>query len=316
MRPPELFYGIDLGGTKIELVACDAALQVVYRRRIATPHQDFDTLLAALAGLVLAADAELGTCAPLGLGIPGIIDAASGAHLSTNVPALCGRQLLPALRAQLRRGVVMGNDCQCFALSEAHGGAAAGQPSMLGLILGTGAGAGYCADGLLLAGRQGVLGEWGHWPLAPALLARHGLPPWPCGCGASACLERYLSGRGVSALHQHLSGQAGASAAQLAERRAAGDAAAQAVYALHLELLGAAIATLVLAYDPHVIVLGGGLSRLPHLYRELPAAIAPHLLSGLRPPPILPPMFGDAGGARGAALLARQAGTHLVTEHA
>ncbi|WP_229506717.1 ROK family protein [Pseudoduganella rivuli] len=304
---PDYFYGIDIGGTKMELVACDANLAVRYRRRVPTPRDDYDTLVATLAALVGGADAELATSAPVGLGVPGIVDAASGTHLSANVPCLTGRQLLPVLRRRLERPVTLGNDCQCFALSEAHGGAADGMDSMLGLIIGTGAGAGYVVDGRLVRGRNGVAGEWGHWPMAPDLLQRYSLPAWPCACGARACLECYVSGTGLRRLHSHATGATGASAEQLALRRDSGDAVALRVLALHADLLGAALARIVLAYDPHAIVLGGGLSCMPHLYAALPAAVAAHLLPGLPVPPILPPAFGDAGGARGAALLARQA---------
>lgn len=364
-RQPDYFYGIDIGGTKMELVACDAGLAVRYRQRVPTPGASFDRFVAALVGLVRGADAALGARGPVGLGVPGIVDARSGAHLSANVPCLTGRQLLPVLRELLARPITLGNDCQCFALSEAHGGAADGLGSMLGLIIGTGAGAGYVVNGQLVRGRNGVAGEWGHWPMAPDLLRRHGLPAWQCACGAAACLECYVSGTGIRRLHGYLSGPVARAAAgelagagddvtapvqpgagrppraprggpgappaipaaipaeaslsgdgaeRLVARRAQGDAMAHRVLALHTELLGAALARIVLAYDPHAIVLGGGLSRMPHLYAELHDATATHLLPGLAVPPILPPAFGDAGGARGAALLARQA-NFSHTEH-
>jgi len=307
MASLEFFYGVDIGGTKMELVACDAALEVRHRQRVPTPGQDFGAFVDALCALVREADAALGVCAPVGLGVPGIVDQHSGQHLSANVPCLTGRALLPVLQARLQRSIVLGNDCQCFALSEAHGGAAHGAPSMFGLILGTGAGAGYVVGGQLVRGHNGVAGEWGHWPMNPDLLSRYDLPALPCACGGTACLERYVSGTGLRALHGMLAGSSGTSAEQLVAQRDAGDALARRTFSIHLDLLGAALARIVLAYDPHVIVLGGGLSQLPHLYQELAAATAPHLISGLRVPPILPPRFGDAGGARGAALLVRQA---------
>ena len=307
MQAPEIYYGIDIGGTKIELVACDAALQVRHRERVSTPTHDYDAFVETLVGLVRQADATLGARAPVGLGVPGIIDAQTGAHLSANVPCLTGRQLLPVLRQRLDRNIVIGNDCQCFALSEARGGAAGGAASMFGLILGTGAGAGYVVDGRLVRGRSGVAGEWGHWPISPALLQHYGLPALPCACSRTACLECYVSGSGLRKLHAHLSASPGLCAEELAALRDIGDPLAGAIFAMHLDLLGAALAQIVLAYDPHVVVLGGGLSQMTHLYRELPAAIAAHLIKGIAVPPVLPPAFGNAGGARGAALLAAQA---------
>jgi len=302
-----MYYGIDIGGTKMELVACDANLQVRHRQRVPTPTDDYDSFVDALASLVLQADATLGVRAPVGLGVPGIIDSISGKHLSANVPCLTGRLLLPVLRQRLDRVVVIGNDCQCFALSEAHGGAANGAPSMFGLIIGTGAGAGYVVNGHLVRGRNGVAGEWGHLPISPSLLEQYGLPVLPCACGRQACLERYVSGTGLRQLHALASGTAGINADLLAQAYKEGAPMAKRVFDMHLDLLGSALAQIVLAYDPHVVVLGGGLSQLPHLYRGLPSATAAHLIPGMSVPPILPPAFGDAGGARGAALLAAQA---------
>lgn len=302
-----MYYGIDIGGTKMELVACDADLLVRHRQRVPTPTDNYGQFVDALAGLVLEADAVLGVRAPVGLGVPGIIDSASGNHLSANVPCLTGRQLLPVLRQRLDRIVTLGNDCQCFALSEAHFGAAHGAPSMFGLIIGTGTGAGYVVNGRLVRGRNGVAGELGHLPISPSLLAQYGLPVLPCACGRKACLERYVSGTGLRKLHSIVSGTAGLNADLLAQAYNEGAPMAARVFEMHLDLFGSALAQVVLTYDPHVVVLGGGLSQMPHLYRGLPSATAAHLIPGLSVPPILPPAFGDAGGARGAALLAAQA---------
>ena len=301
-----LYYGVDIGGSKIELVAYQGdALRECWRRRVETPAQDFGAFVEAVAGLVEAADADLGGCGHLGLGLPGVVDPISGLQISSNVPALNGQAVAPALMARLGRAVALGNDCQCFALSEAHGGAAEGAESMFGAILGTGAGGGYCVNGRLLRGYNSLAGEWGHWPLPATLRERHGLPLWPCACGLLACLERYVSGTGLAALYGAFGGEA-LDAAAIKARADAGEALAQHCLAVHLDVLGAGLAGLVLALDPHVIVLGGGLSKLQYLYRELPAAVARHLFAGARVPPILMPAFGDAGGTRGAALLARQ----------
>lgn len=309
MTTAELYFGLDIGGTKIALAACDATLAVVHEQRIATPTADFDDFVAQTAALVRAAEIQLGRRATaVGVGMPGIVDAATGCQLSSNVPALNGRQVAPALTAALGRPVHLGNDCQCFALSEAQGGAADGLPSMFGAILGTGAGGGYCVGGRLVAGCNGLAGEWGHTPVPAALLMRHDLPLLDCPCGLRGCLERYVSGTGLATLYRlrSTSPEAAADALAVHELAAQGDEAAVEALAIHIELLGQALAGLVLVLDPHAIVLGGGLSKLQRLYDELPAAIARHLFPGAGVPPLLPPRFGDAGGARGAALLARQ----------
>lgn len=300
------WYGIDIGGTKIELVACADDLSVRHRERVATPTGNYDAFLQAVTGLVLAADAALGVgCQAVGIGLPGVRDRISGRQLSANVPALTGQQVGQDLQALLQRPLHLGNDLQCFALSEAHDGAAAGYPSMFGVILGTGAGGGYCIGGQLVAGCNGIAGEWGHWSLPATLLQRHELPLLDCGCGLRGCLERYVSGSGLAMIHQRRGG-APIDASAVVALAHQGHAIAEQALAIHRDLLGYSLASLILAYDPHVIVLGGGLSKLERLYVDLPAAIAPYLFEGVRVPPILSPTFGDAGGARGAALLARQ----------
>lgn len=308
---PRGFHGIDIGGTKIELVAYDSAFAAVFRERIATPGDDFAAFMQAIVELVARGDAALGpaslnaAAAPVGIGLPGVIDSATGCQISSNVPALNGRPVADTLQQALQRAVAIGNDCQCFALSEAQGGAADGLPTMFGAIIGTGAGGGYCVGGRLQRGLNGVAGEWGHWTVPAPLLAQYGLPVLDCPCGKKGCLERYVSGPGMSGLHVHFGGDATEPAAIVARANAGDEIAARAL-AAHLDLLGHAMAGIALTYDPHVIVLGGGLSNLAHLYQRLPAATQRHLFRGVLVPPILPPRFGDAGGARGAALLARQ----------
>ena len=302
------YHGIDIGGTKIELVAFAEEgrhLREVHRERVATPGTDFAEFVAAKQGLIARGDAALGSRAPVGIGLPGVIDSVSGRQLSSNVPALNGRLVAQSLEEALQRPLAVGNDCQCFALSEAQGGAADGLPTMFGAIIGTGAGGGYCVNGRLLRGLNGVAGEWGHCSLAAAQLAMYGLPLHDCPCGRQGCLERYVSGTGLRQLYRHFGGEDETPLAIIA-RAQGGSATARQTLDVHVDLLGHALATLVLGLDPHAIVLGGGLSQMAHLYDKLPAAIQRHLFSGVRTPPILPPAFGDAGGARGAALLVRQ----------
>lgn len=303
------WFGLDIGGTKIELVACGDDLDVGYRRRVATPTQDYDAFVRSVGELVESAEAELGrACHGIGIGLPGVVERASGRQLSANVPALTGQRVGHDLRTRLQRPLHLGNDLQCFALSEAHGGAAQGYASMFGAILGTGAGGGFCVEGRLVAGFNGIAGEWGHWTVPATLLARYGLPLLDCACGLRGCMERYVSGSGLALIHHHLGGEA-VDAGAIVALAHGGDAVAQRALDIHRDLLGHGFAGLVLALDPHVIVLGGGLSKVERLYDELPDAIAAHLFHGMRVPPILPPKFGDAGGARGAALLARQNAT-------
>lgn len=309
---PSAFLGLDVGGSKIELAAylsTGQELREVHKERVATPQDSLDGFLSAIEALVHAADQKLGQKAPVGIGLPGVMEAGTGLQLCSNLPALSGQPVAARLRERLARPVVVGNDLQCFALSECHGGAAHGAPSMFGLILGTGAGGGLCVNGQLLRGFNHMAGEWGHWSLPATLKARHSLPLLSCACGLHGCLERYVSGTGLAALHRHLRGNLSGEALDaqgIALAAQQGDDVARRALAIHLDVLAQGLASLMMLLDPHVIVIGGGLSRLSHLYTDLPGAIGAHLFKGMRVPPILPPRFGDAGGARGAALLARQ----------
>ncbi|NCT83673.1 MAG: ROK family protein [Comamonadaceae bacterium] len=298
-----IIHGIDVGGTKIELVSHDEDLRPLHRRRIDTPTQGIQAFIEAVAGLVQEADDRVGVAAAIGVGIPGFVDPRTGCHVSANIPALRGQRVPPMLQARLKRPVQVANDCHCFALSEAHGGAAARFDSMFGLVIGTGAAGGYCVNGRLLKGSNGALGETGHTPISAAVLQRHGLPLFDCACGQRGCLERYVSGSGLQAIYTHLSGEQrdGQAIMALAD---AGDATARQALAVHVDVLASSLASLVLHLDPGAIVLGGGLSQLGHLYEQLPDQVTRHLVRGMVAPPILPPAFGDAGGTRGAAVLA------------
>lgn len=306
-----LIHGIDVGGTKIELVSYDESLRPLHRQRIGTPARDIGAFVDAVAGLVGAAEARLGVRGDVGVGMPGFVDPRTGGHVSANLPATQGQPVRPLLEARLGRPVRLGNDCHCFALSEAHGGAAAAYPTMFGLVIGTGAAGGYCMDGRLLTGSHGTLGETGHTPVAAAVLEEHRLPIFDCPCGRRGCLERYVSGSGLQAIHRALGGTA-LDGEGIVARAGDGDAVARRALDVHLDVLASSLGSLVLHLDPHAIVLGGGLSKLAHLYAALPAQLARHLFPGLAPPPILRPAFGDAGGTRGAAVLALAASAEIA----
>jgi N-acetylglucosamine kinase len=305
MKNAPHYYGFDIGGTKIELACYDEELRLLRQWRVPTPTRDLKQFLDAVVDLVRQADAHVGEQGHIGIGLPGIVDPVTGRHLSANVPALTNQNLAVLLGERLERPIAIGNDCQCFALSEANGGAAAGVPTMFGLILGTGMGGGYCVGQRLLRGANGTLGDVGHVSVPAVTLERYQLPVLDCPCGLRGCIERYASGSGIRAIHAHFTGQP-LDAAQIVDQARAGDTAASHSLDVHIAILAHGIATLILHLDPHVIVLGGGLSKLDHLYTRLPPLVATHLFAGPRPPPILRPVFGDASGTRGAAILARQ----------
>lgn len=292
--------GIDLGGTKIEIVALDAQGEVLLRQRTATPQGDYTATLAAIVGLVDAAETQLGQRGSLGIGIPGAESLATGLIKNANSTCLIGQALRRDLEQLLAREIRLANDANCFALSEAVDGAGQGAGIVFGVILGTGVGGGIVVERRALTGANAIAGEWGHNPLP--LPRADDLPLPACYCGRSGCIEAYLSGPALAADHLRHTGVALA-AETIAERAEAGDLACDASLSRYEQRLGRALAGVINILDPQVIVLGGGLSKIERLYRNLPAACGPHVFSDVFCTRFLPPVHGDSSGVRGAAWL-------------
>ena len=292
--------GIDLGGSKIEIIALGDDGQALLRRRVATPQGDYPATLQAVAGLVTAAESELGRRGTLGIGIPGTESQASGLIKNANSTCLIGQPLRQDLQSLLQREVRLANDANCFALSEAIDGSGRDAEIVFGVILGTGVGGGIVVRQQVLTGANGIAGEWGHNPLPLPDTADLPLPA--CYCGRAGCVETYLSGPGMSADHRRHNG-ATLSAEQIEQRAAAGDAACEATLQRYEARLGRALAGIINVLDPQVIVLGGGLSKMQRLYRNLLERCGPHIFSDVFCNRILPPAHGDSSGVRGAAWL-------------
>jgi fructokinase len=295
-----LRFGIDLGGTKIELAALGAGGEILLRRRIPSPSRDYGAIVKTIAELVLEAERELGEAATVGVGTPGATSPATGRIKNSNSTALNGRALREDLERRLARPVRLANDADCFTLSEATDGAARGAKSVFGVIVGTGVGGGIVLDNRLLAGPNAIAGEWGHNPLPSPGPDDHPLPL--CYCGRRGCIETYLSGPGMSSDHARASGER-ASAVEIATRAAQGDAACEATLARHEARMARAIATVINVIDPEVIVLGGGLSHLARLYERVPRLWGAHVFSDDVRTRLVAPLHGDSSGVRGAAWL-------------
>ena len=295
-----LRIGIDLGGTKIEVIALAADGRVALRRRVATPQGDYGATLQTVAGLVAGVESELGARGTVGVGIPGAESLASGLIKNANSTCLIGQPLRADLQAVLQREVRLANDANCFALSEASDGAGRGAELVFGAILGTGVGGGIVVHGKILGGANAIAGEWGHNPL-PLPLADD-LPLPVCYCGRHGCIETYLSGPALSADHTKHTGD-DLEVPEIAARAENGDAACEATLQRYEARLGRALAGIINILDPQIIVLGGGLSNLPRLYRNLPACCGPHVFSDVFYTQIVPPTHGDSSGVRGAAWL-------------
>jgi fructokinase len=292
--------GIDLGGTKIEGIALADDGRALQRRRIPAPRGSYDDSVRAIAGLVATLEIETGARGSVGVGIPGAISPATGLVKNANSTWLIGQPLSADLSRALDRPVRLANDANCFALSEATDGAAAGARVVFGVIIGTGTGGGVVVDGRVLVGANAVAGEWGHNPL-PA--PRDDERPGPaCYCGRSGCIETFLSGPGVSRDYA-ASGGGDLSAVEVAARAAAGEPRAAAALTRYEDRFARAIATIINVLDPDVVVLGGGLSNITQLYARVPAIWSSYVFSDRVDTRLVRAMHGDASGVRGAAWL-------------
>lgn len=292
--------GIDVGGTKIEAVALGRDHRVLARRRVATPRHDYEATLAAVVALVAEIERETGQRGTVGVGIPGAVSPATGLVKNANSTWLNGRPFAEDLAARLDRPVRLANDANCFILSEATDGAAAGVHVAFGVILGTGTGGGITVDARLLVGRNAIAGEWGHNPMP---WPRPGeWPGPPCYCGRTGCIETFLSGPGFARDFEAATGQA-LDPAAIVERAEAGDADAEAALGRYEDRLARALASVINILDPDVIVLGGGMSKIDRLYTNVPQRWDPFVFSDRVDTRLVRALHGDASGVRGAAWL-------------
>jgi fructokinase len=294
--------GVDLGGTKIEAAAIDREGRIHLRQRIATPAGDYAGTIAAITSLVQRIEAELASRMTVGIGIPGTLVARTGLVKNANSTWLIDRPLGHDLGAALARPVRLANDANCFALSEASDGAAAGYRSVFGVILGTGVGGGVVIDGRIVVGVNAIAGEWGHNPLPSPRPDE--LPGTRCYCGRSGCIETFLSGPGLAADHRRHDGMA-LSGQEIVARAVAGDAACRATLDRYAERLARALGSVINILDPEAIILGGGLSTIAELYEVVPRLWGEFIFSDEVATKLLPPMHGDSSGVRGAAWLWR-----------
>ncbi|MGA7748601.1 MAG: ROK family protein [Gallionella sp.] len=297
--------GIDLGGTKIEIIALDDSGRELLRRRVAAPKNNYDETLQAIAALVRDAEAELGQrgsagFSTLGIGTPGALSRATGRLKNSNSVALNGQPILQDLEALLQRNIKISNDANCFALSEATDGAAAGASVVFGVILGTGVGAGIVVNGRILTGPNGIAGEWGHNP--PPWPQPHELPGPQCYCGKHGCIETFLSGPGMMKLHQLETGEALGSAV-IVSRAEQGDMACERTMQRYENRIARSLAHVINILDPDIIVLGGGMSNIERLYTRVPALWGRWVFSDRVDTKLVKHRFGDSSGVRGAAWL-------------
>lgn len=300
-----MLYGFDIGGTKIELAVFNEKLEKQYSERVETPKDSYEEWLDVIVNLVKKADTKFDCKGTVGLGIPGFVNKETGIAEITNIRAADNKPIIKDLSERLEREVRVENDANCFALSEAWDEENQQYPFVLGLILGTGFGGGLVFNGKVHSGQTGMAGELGHLQLnyhALKLLGWDKAPIYDCGCGNRACLDTYLSGRGFEMLYRDLQGVS-LSAKEIIQNFYDGDKSAVDFVNVFVELAAISIGNIVTALDPHVVVLGGGLSNFDYLYQALPKALPPHLMRSAKVPLIKKAKYGDSGGVRGAAAL-------------
>ncbi|WP_341898316.1 ROK family protein [Ferrovibrio terrae] len=292
--------GIDLGGTKIEAIALAGDGSIRARRRVPAPRDDYAATVTALRDLAQAVASEAGATGPIGVGIPGTISPATGLIKNANSVWLIGHPLDRDLAEATGRPVRLANDANCFALSEASDGAGAGHGVVFGVILGTGCGSGIVVDGRVLVGPNAIAGEWGHNPL-----------PWPqpdelpgpkCYCGKRGCQETFLSGTGLERDFRAQTGR-DMKAAAIVTAAEAGDVQAEAALQRYEHRLARGLAAILNVVDPDIVVLGGGLSNLDRLYRNVPKLWGAFVFSDTVNTPLAKNRHGDSSGVRGAAWL-------------
>ena len=291
--------GIDLGGTKVEAVILQDDGSIIWRQREPTPKHNYKDIIDTLNGLIIAAKDATGFSGPVGMGIPGSINPETGLVRGANTQVLNGQQLKRDCEAATGRSFRIENDANCFVLSEATDGAAAGHETVFGVIMGTGCGGGIVIRGEVVTGRGGLAGEWGHTPL-----------PWPieseydgheCWCGLTGCLETYLSGTAVSADYESRTGTA--MTVEEISASTSMDLTAESVLQVLEDRLARALGQVISILDPSAIVLGGGLSNLDRLYDAVPRKWNRFAFTQSATTPLLKPKFGDSSGVRGAAWL-------------
>ncbi|OPY74978.1 MAG: Fructokinase [Syntrophorhabdus sp. PtaU1.Bin050] len=295
-----LRIGVDLGGTKIEIVALGEDNKELLRDRVPTPQDNYDAIVRTIADLVAVTETRIGQKGSVGIGTPGAISQTTGLLKNSNSTCLNGRPLFQDLELTLARPIRMENDANCFALSEALDGAGKGKQVVFGVIVGTGTGGGIAVNGTVLKGANAITGEWGHNPL-----------PWPreneipgpeCYCGKSGCIETFLSGPGMSNDHQRVI-RTKLTPEAILTGASRGDMPCEETVQRYEDRMARSLAHVINILDPDIIVLGGGISNINRLYENVPKLWGNYIFSDKVETVLAPAMHGDASGVRGAALL-------------
>lgn len=294
--------GIDLGGTKIEGIALDNTGEELYRKRISSPQNSYQNTLNAIVTLIKEIESEMHKMGSVGIGIPGTISPQTGLVKNANSTWLIGQPLKTDLESLLKREIRIENDANCFVVSEATDGAAKNANIAFGVILGTGTGGGIYVSGQSIIGVNAIAGEWGHNPLPWP--APNELPGRDCYCGQQGCIETWLSGTGFALDHKTFNNfNEIVDAKEIVSLANSGDKKSQATLQRYEERLAKSLASIINVIDPEAIVLGGGMSNIQSLYKNVPKLWGKYIFSDYISTKLTPPKHGDSSGVRGAAWL-------------
>lgn len=291
--------GIDFGGTKIEAAALAEDGRFLARRRTPNPGS-YEAAIGVVSELVRQIERDIGARGTVGIGMPGSVSPRTNVLRNANTVWLNGRNFRGDVEQALQRSVRLANDANCLALSEAVDGAAAGARTVFAVIIGTGCGGGLVIDGRLIDGANGIAGEWGHMPLPWG--AGDELPGPECWCGRRSCIETWVSGTGMARDHTARTSQQLTAEAIIARAREGAEEAV-VTFERYIDRLARALAVICDIVDPDTFVFGGGLSNVQEIYARLPTAIAPHVFSDSWSAQLVPALWGDSSGVRGAARL-------------
>ena len=293
--------GIDMGGTKIEIVVLNTNGQVVFSQRTPTP-KIYSEVIQTLASLIEAAETHIGEKATVGIAHPGVLDKQTGLIKNSNSACIGKQPLKRDIEARLNREVRLANDANCFAISEATDGAAKGGEVVFGVILGTGVGGGIVVNNKIIVGANSIGGEWGHKPLPGANENEAPLPQ--CDCGRFGCIEAFLCGKGLTRDYTHHT-QKTLTAPKIVQQAQTGDPGAEAALQRFERRLAQALSSVINLIDPDYIVLGGGLSNIERIYTNVPKLWIPTVFSDTIVTKLVKNLHGDSSGVRGAAWLWR-----------
>lgn len=294
-----LRMGVDLGGTKIEIVALDIDGKELFRKRLPTPRE-YEATLDTIVSLVNEAETTLNQVGSVGVGIPGVISPFTGLVKNANSTWINGKPLDIDLGIRLNREVRVANDANCFAVSEAVDGAGAGKGVVFGVIIGTGCGGGIAINGRVHSGGNGICGEWGHNPLP--WMTKEEFNSTSCFCGNHDCVETFISGTGFVRDYNQAGGDV-LKGTEIMQRVEEGEPDAIAAFERYLDRLARSLAYVINALDPDVVVLGGGMSNVDAIYPRLPEILSKYVLGDECRTPIVQNLYGCSSGVRGAAWL-------------